>query len=162
MADRFDVEVKETGMGLRIVTNAELGQAQLVLIVEAAMDAIGKHAAKRSKLNAPIDTGRLRKSITHRTKRISTGIEVTIRADTPYALKMHEQLTPFGPFNLGPRSASQPGTEEGNVGGKYIERVVNFHLQNYQRALGRVIEENLPRGAVKGKIIVRPINEGGA
>ena len=42
-----------------------------------------------------------------------------------YAYTMHEHLTPFGPLNLGERSAEKQSGQREMVGGKYLERAMN-------------------------------------
>lgn len=42
-----------------------------------------------------------------------------------YAYTMHEHLTPFGPLNLGERSAAKQSGQREMVGGKYLERAMN-------------------------------------
>ena len=98
---------------------------------------VATHAANRSIANAPILKGHLRAAI-HATPPKTSGDNVTSTVEVsgvPYALKQHEELTPAGPLNLGPISSQQPGTPEGGVGGKYIERVVKFHLARYNSSI---------------------------
>lgn len=105
-------------------------------LLREALDKIGKHAEERAKANAPVLDGDLRASI-HSTGAKIHGkkIDVAIVSDSPYAYKQHEDLTPAGAMNLGPISAQQPGTPEGGVGGKFIERVVQYHLSTYEEML---------------------------
>lgn len=42
-----------------------------------------------------------------------------------YAYTMHEHLTPFGPYNLGEKSANKQSGQREMVGGKYLERAMN-------------------------------------
>jgi len=95
--------------------------------LEEAMTELSRKAAWRSKLNAPILTGALRRSIRPiplkgETTKIFGGVKT---GDLPYALKMHE-----GEYNLGPVSAAQPMTREGGVGRKFITRVFNYMLSH--------------------------------
>ncbi len=52
-----------------------------------------------------------------------------------YALRMHEELAPAGPMNLGYTSKRQPAQPEGPVGGHFIERAYQFHAQDDEKAL---------------------------
>lgn len=114
-------------------------------ILREALDEIGEHAAERAKANAPILDGDLRASI-HSTGAKIHGkkIDVAIVADSEYAYKQHEELTPAGPMNLGPVSRLQPGTPEGGVGGKFVERVVQFHLSRYEQIIQDKFEQERP------------------
>lgn len=95
---------------------------------------------ERSRANAPILSGDLRISL--RKSRVYQKTTVdgalfhgNIEMEGAYGLKMHEQLTPAGPYQLGPVSSVQPMTPEGGVGGKFVERSV---LRN-AALLGRLL-----------------------
>lgn len=97
-----------------------------------------------AKQMAPIDDGNLEKAIkvfpesTPATRvRNALGqfarvdIYVYVDMDMPadegkkvgdYAYIMHEHLTPFGAYNLGPKSAAKQAGQSVMVGGKYLER----------------------------------------
>lgn len=94
--------------------------------------------AERSKLNAPILSGDLRKGIkptpvTEKRKVVEGGVGIGV---TDYALRMHE-----GVYSLGPISAAQPPTPEGGVGRKYTKRVVDFHNSRLLRELKKETDE---------------------
>lgn len=60
-----------------------------------------------------------------------------------YAALMHEALESAlggGTRQLGELSASMPGTPEGGVGGKFITRVMDYHLQKYQAILQKAVD----------------------
>src|SRR5262245_19496613 len=79
---------------------------------------------ERIRLNTPIRTGALRRSIGYLVPRVgSVQSRVTIQSRLPYSLRLHEEI-----FTLGPISAQQPTTEEGGVGNKYITRPARYHL----------------------------------
>lgn len=144
-----NVEFKVTGLEklLAEFTNLEDRVRQGSLF---AVSQISAHGAENARLNAPIDTGFLRENITSEAKLTSENEAKGIITDeADYALRMHEQLLPYGsgPQNLGRTSAEQPGTPEGGVGGKYIERVINYHALSYKKALGDAINQILPPGA---------------
>lgn len=107
---------------------------------------IGDHAAERATANAPILKGPLRADIHAEKVEVSADqISVRVVSALPYSLKQHEELTPAGPMQLGPVSRVQPMTPEGGVGGKFIERVVKFHLQRYQQLILKRFKEALGR-----------------
>lgn len=58
-----------------------------------------------------------------------------------YAVYQHENLNPAGNLQLGERSAAQPSTPEGGVGGKYIQRVVDYHGQMYTEWIAEALGE---------------------
>lgn len=121
------------------------------------MSIIGLHVVERAKVNAPIFTGDLRRSISSKVLKASDGITARINTNVDYALRMHEQLTPFGRLQLGPgsrREAAATNAPEGGVGGKFLERVVNFHIGTYLTYMRDLLEENL--GDQEDTIRVKP------
>jgi hypothetical protein len=114
-------------------------QTALLRVMEEVM----RHAVERSRLNAPILTGELRKSLVYERPRITaTGtIETAIGSDLPYALRWHEE-----PFNLGPVSARQPFTPEGGVGNKYITRAVDYRVKKYGEIIMVAVMEAIKKG----------------
>ena len=152
MADGFSVDVKVDPPNLLQGALLE----RVFLAAEAAMEAIGAHAAERGQANAPIKSGDLRRSIKHSVKRDGENVTATIVATEPYALRMHEELTPAGPLNLGPISAIQPTTPEGGVGGKFFTRVLDFHADPYTRFLRDAVRAGLSAKDAK-KITVKRI-----
>lgn len=96
-----------------------------------------------AKKYAPIDKGNLEEAIRFEEQgggRDSAGrfarkeIVIGIDADKPadanktvgdYAYEMHEHLTPYGEYKLGPRSMQKQAGQSERVGGKFLERAVN-------------------------------------
>lgn len=109
--------------------------------IERWLQMVVHHVAERATANAPILTGDLRAALTT-TKPSWNGNEIGAKViDTvEYALLQHEVLTPAGHFQLGPISVQQPMTPEGGVGGWYIKRVVQFHLNRYEDLLKKMLE----------------------
>jgi len=85
--------------------------------------------------------------------------EFFVTASEPYALKMHEELQPFGEgrFQLGPFSRAQPTTREGGVGGKYLERAILKNIKRFEEFLGKAVQENLGGAAKSTKVKVTPL-----
>lgn len=108
------------------------------------LDLILQHAIERIRVNTPIKTGELRKSLGY-TKPVvrNARLEATIGSDLPYALRIHEEE-----FNLGPLSSVQPGTPEGGVGNKYIVRVVTYYSFLYTKYIAEAIVKSLETGKV--------------
>lgn len=155
MADGFSAEVRVDPPDLfRGALNNRVFEAARV-----AMEGIGSHAAERAQANAPIKSGDLRRSIRHRIIVRGRIITAKIIASEPYALRMHEELDPAGTLQLGPLSRAQPGTPEGGVGGKYIERVVNHHVVTYLKHLRATVKSGLSRKQAR-RVTVRRINTG--
>ena len=130
-------------------------------VVEAAMKEVADHLAARSAALAPIDKGPLEKSLKGEVAGSSRSkTTVVVSSDLSYALKMHEHLTPFGPFNLGPKSRkkNQNPPPEGQVGGKYIERALNHNLRGYQSFIRRQVARNLLNVARRRNISIEPLN----
>jgi len=106
--------------------------------VSDAFDDILDNAATRVVLNTPVLTGALRKSVHRGPIRGTLGrgykSEIEVRKD--YALEVHESTKPVGALSL-----AQPGTPEGGVGRKYVERVMKYrgNLNSWTRAIGRGI-----------------------
>lgn len=139
----FTVEIKGGEEFVEYWNRAD-EMAQLTML--ETMRIIGLHGVERSRVNAPIADGDLRRSIRFEVVRTSSGFEVKIICGVSYALRMHEFLTPFGPLQLGPgsrREAAAVNAPEGGVGGKFIERVVNFHVGTYLTYVRDMLEENL-------------------
>lgn len=107
----------------------------------------GEKIADLARLMAPVDEGDLEKAI--QTRAVGGGrseggqfaqkqIIIEIDGDRPagvnregqisvvgdYAYLMHEHLTPFGHYRLGPRSQAKQAGSSVMVGGKYLERAV--------------------------------------
>jgi len=128
-------------------------------IVRVTLAKVGAFLEGRIKANVPEDTGDLKRSVRFQIEELGRGsFELRLIASAPYAFRMHEQLTPAGPLQLGPgsRRKSALGAPEGGPGGKYIERVVNFHIQNLIDNLGRNLEKNIPN--LRGQIRVTPLS----
>lgn len=138
--------------------------------MEQSVWKICQHIVERGVANAPILSGDLRSHLIgyidgkqvasesastpppHQKDREEV---VGIITDTvPYAQRMHELLVPAGPLNLGPISRLQPMTPEGGVGGKYITRVVDFHIKTYTAMVARIVSETLRKGAPRVSIRV--------
>ena len=115
-------------------------------LLKNGLERVSKHALERSRFNAPILTGNLRGSL-QISKPFKVGTDqmaVDFGSTLPYALRWHEE-----PFELGPISALQPGTPEGGVGNKYIERVINIHKLMYSRWMHDDVEVFLSEKAKK-------------
>ena len=91
-----------------------------------------KFLAKRAAANAPVDTGDLRSAIKASVEKHGTVVEGEIICDVPYALEMHE-----GDYPLGEKSALEPGTPEGGVGRKFMERAIQHNSLAVDKALGK-------------------------
>ncbi len=154
MAAAFEVEI----VGLKeFIDYSERAAPMFEQTMKEGMSIIGLHVVERSRINAPIAFGDLRRSITSKVLQASDGFLVNIRVGVDYALRMHEQLSPFGPLQLGPgsrREGAANNAPEGGVGGKFLERVVNFHIGTYLTYVRDLLEENL--GNQTNTIRVRP------
>lgn len=166
MADGFSVEIIEQPPGSLNLFSGGLLAEQVFEVVKRSMDAIGAHIAERAQANAPIGTrpmspapGSLRRSIRHKVKTKGAVVEALVLASESYALRMHEELTPAGPLQLGPTSREQPSTPEGGVGGRFISRVVDFHALFYQNYIDEQLKRNLPN-AVSRTVSVKRITRG--
>lgn len=94
---------------------------------------------------APVDEGDLEKAIKYEEQRgrdargrfaattFLIGVDSTVVANSPnregqkikvgdYAYIMHEHLTPYGRYNLGPKSQAKQSGQQEMVGGKFLER----------------------------------------
>lgn len=103
----------------------------------------------RSRLNAPILTGYLRKHLMWLPLMLhGARMECQLGSvGVHYALKMHEGL-----YNLGPISRIQPPTTEGGVGRKFMERVLKMHgLNAYLMMVFMAITEEIETLEVKQK-----------
>ena len=133
-------------IGLHVKLNAlNRLHASLKKCTRAFIKGSTEFLADRSKLNAPILTGDLRRGIEPTpvvVKRafVEGGVGIGV---TDYALRMHE-----GFYNLGPISAAQPYTPEGGVGRKYTTRAVEFHHERLLRELKKEVDE-IMKGVVK-------------
>lgn len=138
------------------------------------------HAAERAERNAPIKTGRLRAEcrplqVVAPTAGLRSAVGGVV-ATAPWAFKMHEfQMVlsmpsgghpalsqpprAFPPTGIqlrrGPRTQAQPGTPEGGAGGKYIERVLNYHADNYHKFLAKMVKYLVTTGQVAAPLELR-------
>jgi len=159
-------------IGIRVKSNRALQNWAKNVIphfentLRAATQAVGFAAATRAQANAPIDKGPLRRSLETRNQpdvKMDGGgspqAEFFVTASEPYALKMHEELQPFGEgrFQLGPFSRAQPTTREGGVGGKYLERAILKNIKRFEEFLGKAVQENLGGAAKSTKVKVTPL-----
>ena len=154
MGAAFDVEIKGLDEFLDYMDKAP---SMLEQTVREGMSIIGLQVVTQARVNAPIASGRLRRSIKSKVLQDSTGFLVNITVGVDYALRMHELLTPFGPLQLGPGSRREGATAnapEGGVGGKFLSRGVFFHIGTYLTYIRDLLEENL--GNQEATIRVRP------
>ena len=123
------IDVKPISELHKAIVDARPSSRKLLL---AQIEIILKHVVEHARLNAPILTGDLRKSIGYTKPRFTKQFvaEGFVVSDLPYALRVHEEE-----FNLGDLSARQPDTPEGGVGNKYITRVIDYHSGAYTRAV---------------------------
>ena len=91
-----------------------------------------KFLAKRAAANAPVDIGDLRSAIKASVEKHGTVVEGEIICDVPYALEMHE-----GDYPLGEKSVLEPGTPEGGVGRKFMERAIQHNSLAVDKELGK-------------------------
>lgn len=130
------------------------------------LEEVTEHAAARAKLNAPILTGKLRLEIgaTYPVRLSANVVEATVWSSTinprnyfDYAQYQHEYQIPstqpapkWGrPLFHGEVTAAQPMTPEGGAGGKYIERVVNYHYGTYLNLLEQMVGRAMRAGSVR-------------
>lgn len=114
---------------------------RLKLNSKNALDQISDHLVARGKANAPILTGDLISGL-EPTKAYVKGNTVTggVVDPVPYAYEMHQFQVPWGIlYNLGPRTAMIPKTEEGGPGGGYVYRVAVYHNRNYLGLLSKAV-----------------------
>lgn len=159
MAAAFEVEVE----GLKeMVDFFKATPTMLEKTMKEGMSIIGLHIVERVRVNAPILSGDLRRSVNSKVLTASDGFLLNIRVGVDYALRMHEKLTPAGRLQLGPgsrREAASANAPEGGPGGKFIERVVNFHVGTYLTYVRDTLEENLGNQdrTIRTKVTVRRI-----
>jgi len=99
---------------------------------------------ERIRLNTPILTGKLRESLDVKVTRKGLRVTAVISSDRDYALLMHEVERALGPV-----SRKQPSQPEGGVGAKFIERVIDYHIEDIRKILGEVPESVLVQKAYK-------------
>lgn len=126
-------------------------------IIRTTLARTGAFLEDRVKANVPLDQGDLERSVRFKVIQTGDGFDLRLFATTSYALRMHEELTPAGPLQLGPgsrRKAAQ-GAPEGGPGGRYLTRVVDFHTQRIIDNLGSNLDRNIPN--LRGQIRVTPL-----
>ena len=114
--------------------------------VSDGLNAAADHLISKAIPNAPVLTGELRKGFFKTAVRFTgNSASITVNNDVVYALRQHEELAPAGPNQLGRISEQEPGTEEGGVGGKFLERPAMYHNALHLRMIQERID-NLCRG----------------
>jgi len=140
MADPEFVFRRDRGSLETFARNMTGASRALNRYIPESVYAISSHIAKRAILNAPIKTGLLRSKLEATYPRYSSGSNsrswksMIHVPGVHYAITMHEYLYPHTLvplYNLGVRSAAQPGTVEGGVGGHYITRIAEYHSEQY-------------------------------
>lgn len=139
--------VKVTGMIETELMLAEVGTTAKRRVTSKLYDK-ALEIAELAKKMAPLDDANLEKAIKvfpeqkpGRTRNalgqfVRTEIFVYVDTSMPvpgragktvgdYAYTMHEHLTPFGPYKLGPLSQEKQSGQRELVGGKYLERAMN-------------------------------------
>lgn len=159
------VIVSEDGLDSMMLRLKQLSNNISRSVPAAFLSKVAAHATARAKVNAPILTGHLRLRIgaTH-TREARTQASAVIWSKAvdqatgfDYATFLHEfqipsRKSPPGratPLGLGPLTAAQPPTPEGGAGGKYIQRVVNFHMNSYRNLLIAMLRKAAVGGDVK-------------
>ncbi len=127
---------KISGLRKLFATKKKVQRAALVG-VEIALNRVAADLLSRSAGVAPILTGDLIRSgrVTGDTSRLRVTRFVTYGTD--HAVFAHEQITPFGPFGLGPISSKKPSTSDGVVGGGFLLRPFNIHREKYAKSIIR-------------------------
>lgn len=81
--------------------SVQINHAQLRLVFQSAAvrwaDEMGRRVVNAAKARAPVDTGRLRGSISHTVTLTPTTCVLTVGADVPYARYVHEGTGIHGP-----------------------------------------------------------------
>lgn len=161
--DEFSITENPPGAMDRLIGmlpgQGNLANDALIQFAKVFADSVGEHIAKRAILNAPIKTGRLRRSIVYvPSKKLGTRVvtgKVRVHGRVHYAWLMHEYLAPHNlsvrpetgaPYNLGTLSRNQPPTPEGGVGGTYLSRIGTHHHATYQQALQTALLHFLSTG----------------
>lgn len=141
---RFEIDDKEFEMRM-----AHIGES-VVKNLEIAMHDATDDLIRISSAIAPIDTGVLRRSAQKEVVTTEEGIvgEVSYSAIKKtkgygrfnYAIWTHEAT-----YNLGPKSATMPGTDGYKVGNKYLSRPLygesKKYLEWFREALERGVNE---------------------
>ena len=158
MADRFfGIKIESTTKGGQLQEISDKLPGHLDKILELATLRMGEFVAARAQANAPVKSGDLRSSANVKTPtKKGDAWETQVSFDEPYSLRMHEELTPVGPLQLGPISIVQPPTPEGGVGGRFLARSVERNVERLRKILGTAVENNLPNVGTS-RISVRPI-----
>lgn len=109
------------GITVNVTDNSEAFKAAMKAGVEAAMEAIGMQAERNVKLEAPVDTGRLRNSITH----TASGDTAYVGTNVEYA-----PYVEYGTYKM----AAQP----------YLKPGVMEHIDEYKQIAQEIISAHLP------------------
>lgn len=122
---------------LKALDNAakEVLQAVDEALIENAEDLVTK-----SKGLAPLDTGDLIRSITRSNIKndFYGGKYIKVGANTPYALRMHEDF-----YNPGEKTKSRPEVDGMKAGRKYIERPLKKYADEYMKNIADNIRGRL-------------------
>lgn len=98
--------------------------------LRAALEEIGLVAERFAKLMTPVDTGRLRNSITHRIS--SDGTEVYIGTNVPYAPYIELGVSTWS--GQGPKKAPKGGYQmlrkAASEHGAFYDKIMRKHLKN--------------------------------
>lgn len=101
--------------------NSEEVKAASVEKIQAWLDAIGEDAASTAADKAPVDTGRLKNSISH----------AVDMSDKSVYIGTNVEYAPYQEF----------GTSKGIVGKHFLQFGASAHTAEYQRLLARILKE---------------------
>lgn len=125
------VWTKESLKNVTIVEdNSEQVEEGIKRALRAALEEVGLVAERFAKLMTPVDTGRLRNSITHRIS--SGGTEVYIGTNLPYAPYIELGVSTWN--GQGPKKAPKGGYQmlrkAASEHGDLYDKIIEKHLKN--------------------------------
>lgn len=101
-------------------------------VAEKELKPFAEFLETRVKANVPKKTGNLESHVKVKVVREKEFIGVVLKAETDYALEVHERPAPL--------DGEEP---EGGRGPKYLTRVVDFHAKEWGKVVERIEEKAL-------------------
>lgn len=145
-----------------VATIPDRATAAMLNVGASSAESVASHMEEAVRRNAPINIGTLRDAVAVRVSNAGTTVNLNLEIPVAYAGFINDNLTPVGPKQLGERSAQQPPTPEGGVGGWFIERAIQHNTPRWTQFIAKGITAGMNRlaGLARGEHAALPEGAG--